>query len=115
MLFRSHYKKGDFNRAKHAFEIALEYWPLDPQAWFALGNCFDELNKPSRAEKCFRKALLYAEEEKISDVYFNLGNALFDQKKLPEAADCYRKVSAQSTSYSVAQKNLKLVEHELSD
>jgi tetratricopeptide (TPR) repeat protein len=110
-----HYKKGNFNKAKHAFETALEYCPLDPQAWFALGNCFDELNKPSRAEKCFRKAMLYSAEEKLSDVYFNLGNALFDQNNLIEAADYYRKVSAQSSSYSVAQKNLKLVENELSN
>lgn len=109
-----HYKKGDFNRAKHAFETALEYWPKDPQAWFALGNCFDELNKPAMAEKCFREALKHAGDEKLSDIYFNLGNALFDQKKLNEAAECYRKVSSQSTAYHVAQKQLKLVENEAS-
>lgn len=109
----THYKEGNFKRAKQAFELALEYWPEDPQAWFALGNCFDELNKPAKAEECFRKALVYTQEEKKSDVYFNLGNSLYDQAKLAEAIDCYKKVSGQSPSYWPAQRNLERANNEL--
>ena len=89
------------------------YWPLDPQAWFALGNCYDELNKPGKAEQCFRKSLKYSPSEKLPDVYFNLGNSLYDQSKLTEAAEFYSKVSAQSTVYELAQRNLLLVNSEL--
>ncbi len=104
-----HYKNKNFKRAKSAFEDSLEYWPQDPQAWNALGNCFDELNKPSRAEKCFKKALQYVQEEKKSDIYFNLGNSLFDQNKFSDAIECYLKVNAQSSSvYWPAQRNMEL-------
>ena len=99
-----YYKQGDFKRARHAFETALEYWPLDPQAWFALGNCYDELKKPSKAEDCFRKSLKYTSQDKLSDVYCNLGNSLYDQNKLSEAIDFYSKVSAQSTAYRQHKK-----------
>ena len=108
------YKEGNFQRAKRAFEESLEYWPEDPQAWFALGNCFDEMKKPSKAENCFRSALVYAQEEKKSDVYFNLGNSLYDQEKLDEAIECYLKVLAQSGAYPAAQKNLRRARSDLS-
>ncbi len=104
----SHYNQGDFKKAKNAFEVSLEYWAEDPQAWFALGNCFDELNKPSRAEECFRKALNYTQEDKKSDIYFNLGNSLLDQNKLSDAIECYLKVTAQCPTYWAAQRNLAL-------
>ena len=109
----THYKQGNFNKAKQAFEVSLEYWPQDPQAWFALGNCFDELNKPSRAEKCFRKALKYSKDEEKPKTYFNLGNSLYDQNKLSEAIECYSKVSAQSSAYPAAQKNLARTKSEI--
>lgn len=103
-----HYNNKDFNRAKNSFEIALEYWPLDPQALMALGNCFDELNKPSRAEKCYRKSLKYSAEKDIPSVLYNLGNSLFDQGKMAEAIECYSKISGQNEVYSSAQRNSKL-------
>jgi tetratricopeptide (TPR) repeat protein len=100
------YHKKKFSRAKSCFETALEYWPSDPQAWFALGNCHDELKSPARAEGCFRKSLEYSGPSAKSDVYFNLGNSLFDQGKLEEAIICYLEVSGQSSAYQAAQKNL---------
>lgn len=102
-----HFEKGDFKSAKREFEVALEYWPEDSQVWFALGNCFDELKKPARAEKCFRAALKYGSEENKSETYFNLGNSLYDQEKYEAAIDNYKKVSAQSSIYTLAQRNLK--------
>jgi tetratricopeptide (TPR) repeat protein len=109
-----HFKESDFKSAKREFEVALEYWPEDPQAWFALGNYFDELKKPARAEECFRAALKYSSEEKKSDTYFNLGNSLYDQEKFEAAIKCYRKVSAQSSTYAVAQRNIKRADDALS-
>ena len=103
-----HYNVGDFNRAKCLFETALEYWPLDPQALMALGNCFDELNKPLRAEKCYRKSLKYSAEKDVASVLYNLGNSLFDQGKMVEAIECYSKISGQEKVYSSAQRNSKL-------
>src|ERR1700759_1114708 len=73
------FRDENYHKAKLAFEEALRYWPKDPQAWMALGNCHDELNKPKAAEKCFRRALKYCEGKNRDAVRFNLGNSLLDQ------------------------------------
>ena len=101
------YNRGQFKKAAKAFTESLEYWPEDSQAWFALGDCFDELNKPAKAEQCFRKSLQFAAPEEQSDVLYNLGNSLLDQAKFVEAIECYIKVSAQSSSYRAAQINME--------
>jgi len=101
------YNRGLYKNAAKDFIESLEYWPEDPQAWFALGNCFDELNKPTKAEKCFRTSLQFTEPNKQSDVLYNLGNSLLDQSKFEKAIECYTKVSAQSAAYRAAQINLE--------
>jgi len=110
-----HYENGNYSKAKQAFKTALEYWPQDPQAWFALGNCHDELNKPNKSEECFRKSLEYTASKEESEVLFNLGNSLFDQNKLTEAVKCYANVSAQSKAYWAAQRNMGLANDTLSN
>lgn len=111
----AHYNQGNYSKAKQSFKTALEYWQEDPQAWYALGNCYDELNKPNKAEECFKKSLEYTVSEDQSDVLFNLGNSLFDQNKLSGAIACYSKVSAQSKAYWAAQRNMKLANDALSN
>tara|TARA_R110001599_G_scaffold90762_1_gene238779 strand:+ start:885 stop:1304 length:420 start_codon:yes stop_codon:yes gene_type:complete len=106
------YRNRRFTKAIKFFEEALEYWPNDPQAWFALGNCYDELKKPSKAEKCFLKSLKYSPSDKKDDVYFNLANSLYDQNMLDEAIEYYCKVTEQSNVYCSAQKNISLAESE---
>ncbi len=109
------YNKDNFTKAKKAFKTALEYWPFDPQAWFALGNCYDELNKYSKAEYCYRESLKYTESENKSDIFYNLANSLYDQNKLAEAIEFYGKVSGQSKVYSSAKINLSRANNELSN
>lgn len=111
----NYYKQGSYTQAKHAFEVSLEYWPEDPEAWLALGNCFDELKKPLKAENCYKKSLSYAKEKMKQDVYYNLGNSLYDQAKFDEAISCYKKVTAQSTTYRIAQLNLARAKNKLSN
>ena len=101
------YNRGLYKKAAKAFAESTEYWPEDPEAWFALGNCYDELNKPIRAENCFRKSLQFTAPDKKSDVLYNLGNSLLDQAKFSEAIKCYKKVSAQSSTYRAAQINME--------
>ena len=101
------YKRGHFKRGVKSFTESLEYWPEDSQAWFALGNCYDELNKPDKAEKCYRESLQFTIPEKQSDALYNLGNSLLDQARFLEAIECYIKVSPQSSSYNAAQINIK--------
>jgi tetratricopeptide (TPR) repeat protein len=104
----NHFKKGEFKKAAKAFSESLQYWPQDAQAWFALGDCYDELNKPVKAEECFRKSIEYGSTEKNYDAYYNLGNSLMDQLKYNEAVDCFNKVSGQSTVYRKAQINMEI-------
>lgn len=102
-----YYNYGDFKKAVKAFSESIEYWPKDYQAWHALGNCFDELNKPVKAESCYRKFLELAVPEKQDYALYNLGNSLLDQAKFKEAIQCYIKVSGQSTVYLSAQQNME--------
>ena len=108
-----YFKMGKLSNAISLFEEALEYWPLDPQAWFALGNCYDGRNNPKKAEYCFRKSLKYSPKEKLDDIYYNLANSLYDQDRLDEAIQLYLKVSEKSSAYILAQKNLALAKSEL--
>lgn len=101
------FEQSFYSLAKNEFKAALDYWPEDHQAWMALGNCFDEMKKPIRAEKCFRKALIFCFEQERSGIYFNLGNSLLDQYRLEEAIESYQKVTAQSPAYRAAQINMK--------
>ena len=101
------FDQGSYSLAKNEFTVAIDYWPEDPEAWMALGNCFDELKKPKKAEECFKKALLYCSKEKEPDLLFNLANSLFDQMRYEEAIAIYQKVSAQSPVYAAAKNNME--------
>jgi Tfp pilus assembly protein PilF len=101
-----HFDNGSYIEAAKSFQSALEYWPRDPQAWLALGNCYDELQNPVKAEEYFRRALQYCSNENRGDITYNLGNALMDQRKNGEAITCFAVVPRSAKSYERAQKNL---------
>lgn len=101
--------------AAQAFSESLEYWLEDPQAWFALGNCYDEIEKPKKAEACYRKSLEYSPDESIQDVYYNLANGLYDQGRYSEAIELYKKILPESSIYKKAQTNLALAENSVED
>jgi Flp pilus assembly protein TadD len=103
-----HFKSGRFSQAKQAVNEAISYWPEDGEAWMALGNCFDELGKPLKAEECYRSALQYVDEARKQDVLFNQGNSLFDLAEFDKAIAIYQQVSAQSAVYPKAQRNMAL-------
>lgn len=99
---------GKYQRAKLAFKEALAYWPQDPQAWMALGNCEDALNKPKRAETCLRQALLYCSEQDLNAIRFNLANSLLDQQRHAAAIELYQLIPGDSEVYGAAQRNLSI-------
>lgn len=102
-----HFKATNFYLAAQSFSEALEYWPDDPQAWFALGNCYDKIGKPRKAEHCFRTSLKHSPPEKVSDVHYNLGNSLYDRNDFDAAIELYRQIPDAHPIYEMAQKNLK--------
>ena len=55
-----------------------------PEAYFNLGNLYNDQGKLPKAEQMYLKA-------QIPDAYFNLGNLYNDQGKLPEAEQMYLK------------------------
>ncbi len=106
------FKQGNFKRASKAFSTALDYWPKDGQAWLALGNCYDALNRPSKAEQCFRNSVKYSSAKNVENAHYNLGNSLYDQSRFDEAIEQYSKVSGQSDVYWPAQRNMKRAKNE---
>ncbi len=109
------FENSQFKKASRSFQESLEYWPKDPQAWMALGNCYDELSKPKDAEKCFRRTLLYCEDKNRDDILYNLGNSLFDQDRYSEAIQEFEKVSDEAAAYTLAQKNVLTAKSRLKD
>jgi Tfp pilus assembly protein PilF len=86
------YNASEFHKALSLFKHALAYWPEDPQAWIAVGNCYDALKRPRKAESAFRNALKHSDGKNKEDVLFNLGNSLFDQQRYSEAIDVYNAI-----------------------
>ena len=107
------YDMEDFARAKSSFETALEYWPEDPKAWFALGNCHDAMDKPSKAEICYRMSLKFSGPDARPNVSYNLANSLFDQQMYQKAIDCYSEIGDDSRVFAAAQKNMALAKSKL--
>ena len=102
------YKVQNFYLAADSFTEALEYWPEDPQAWMALGNCFDEIGKPKKAEFCYRRSVEYSPEDAKPKVQYNLANSIFDQDRFDEAIALYRLIPEADPVREQAQKNLQL-------
>ena len=103
-----HFDATNYYMAASEFSKALEYWPEDWQAWFALGNCWDEALKPKKAESCFRKSLEFSPPEKEPNAYYNLSNSLYDQSRYEEAIECFELVPEDHDLREKAQKNKEL-------
>ncbi len=108
------FDRAEYSKAQSSFRESLRYWPEDPEAWLALGNCYNELHKPNSAEKCYRKALIYCKPEDSDGYNYNLGNSLFDQEKYTEAMSCYQLIKQKSDVFKKAQINMKLLKLKLS-
>ena len=102
------YKVTNYYMAIAEFVAALEYWPEDPQAWMALGNCFDEIDKPKKAEYCYRRSVELSPENDKPKVRYNLANSIFDQYRYDEAIVLYRMIPEDDPVREQAQKNLQL-------
>jgi len=72
--------------------------------FFYLGNKFNESNDPSKAVKCYEKAIEINPEN--SATHNNLGNLLDDLKRFEEAETEYRKAIEINPEYSEAHYNL---------
>jgi len=107
------FKQGKFADAAAFFRAAIEEWPEDWQAMWAVGNCFSELKKHRKAEEQFKDALQFATSEELPNLHFNLGNALFDQGKYLEAIEQYRQVSSGHHIARSAANNIALAERRM--
>lgn len=107
------FKQGKFVDATAQFKIAIEEWPEDWQAMWALGNCFTELKRPRKAEEQFQAAILLAAADELPNLHFNLGNALFDQGKYDAAIAQYRLVPKGHHVARSAAKNIALAERKM--
>ena len=99
---------SDYQKALALFKNSIEYWPEDPQAWMAVGNCYDVLKRPKRAEEAFRESLQYSDPVRSEEVSFNLGNSVFDQGRYLEAIEVFETIHPGSELWIKAQNNIKL-------
>jgi tetratricopeptide (TPR) repeat protein len=85
----------------------------------AIGDCYDELNRPKFAERYYRHALSVLTTDNKGDRRFaitlNLANSLFDQGRMTEAIKFYIKLAdAPALIKRKAKRNLALAELNLS-
>ena len=99
------YRSGRYREALRLFEIARDADPEDGDAHLAIGNCWDDLSKPKRAEAAYRSALACLPEAEKWKAIYNLGNALYDHGLYAAAIQVYRQVPAHTPAYEAAQKN----------
>jgi tetratricopeptide (TPR) repeat protein len=110
------YRQSLFDEAKNAFKKSIRTRPDDEQGLMAIGDCYDELNKPKLAERYYRRALSVPAADNKGGrrfaIILNLANALFDQGRMTEAIKFYKKLAdAPVLIKRKAKKNLALAEH----
>lgn len=105
------FKMGKYKDAIKSFRKAYGYDSDDVQCLLAIGNCFDAIKEPKKAENILKKALDIGLKGKVrSAVIFNLGNALFDQERFDEAIAYYLDVKNRRDEIGKkARKNIKLI------
>lgn len=101
-------KQGNFKEAAQFFLTAIEEWPEDYQALWALGNCYTALKKPRKAEEAFRKAIAVGDSQVRYELLFNLANVLFDQKRFTEAIALYSEIPSGHKLSQKARRNTML-------
>jgi len=101
------FRSGRFREALRLFEQAAHADPDDGQAHLAVGNCWDALGNPKRAEASYRAAEQLLPEEEKPPALYNLANALYDQRRYEEAIRFYRLVPKGTTTWELARKNLE--------
>ncbi len=107
------FKEGKYKEALSEFDKALEAWPTDSYAVWAIGNCYSEMGKPEQAEEHFREALKNIPEKNKYDLIYNIGNALFDQRRFKEAIRLYEAIPKEHRTYKMARRNIRAAQNSI--
>jgi tetratricopeptide (TPR) repeat protein/capsular polysaccharide biosynthesis protein len=95
-------------QAEVYYREALETQPQNGELYELLGNCLTRQQRLQEAVECYRKALLFADNQLQADqlqIYFRLGRVLEKLGQPEEAIACYRQTLAlQQAGSSWSQK-----------
>lgn len=116
------YVRGDkaFRASRYAeaiawFKEAVDEWPEDYQAHFALGNSYSAAGKHRKAELALREALRLSPDQDRPGIAFNLGNALFDQGHVAQALAVFESIPSGSSLHSAAVRKANLAKEALGE
>ncbi|MDV5171411.1 type IV pilus biogenesis/stability protein PilW [Photobacterium rosenbergii] len=90
-------EKGQWQRARDNFELALQYAPRYYRAQNAMAYYYQRVDEPESAEKIYRQALKYS--PKNGDVRNNYGVFLCSQGRYDEAIDQFESAIKQPYYY----------------
>ncbi len=106
------FRHGNFKNALAAFESALEVYPEDVEAMWALADCHSRMKNFGRAEHFLKEAL--KSDPDNPNLLYNLGNALFDQRKFAEAIAVYKSVNTDDDDLAnKVKQNIEVAEAQL--
>ena len=83
--------QGDIHAGAHAFELALQLAPEDPDALKLMGTALLQLEHLEGAADCLQRAVRKLRDD--PSVYGNLAQACFGLGRYEQAQDAYRKAS----------------------
>jgi tetratricopeptide (TPR) repeat protein len=106
------YKMNDLRRALSAYQKALEAWPGDVEAMWALANCHSERGHPEQAAKILKRAIVLAPRNQA--LKYNYANALFDLGQYEQAIKLYQQLLRSKRVGKAAGRNLALARRRLS-
>lgn len=102
-----HQRLGNPEQAISCWHKALQINPNYADAYYNLGNLFNELKQFKEAEAPYRQALRIKPD--YAEAYNNLGVILNEIKRFPEARAAYRKALRLKPDYPEAHNNLGVV------
>lgn len=107
----SYFERGEFDKARQAYENAKTQYPSDAMVYYNLGNALFKLKRFDEAQKAYKKALELVPEkaEAMANIIYNLGNAQYRSGDNDGALKSYKAVLDMRENDEDAKYNIEVI------
>jgi tetratricopeptide (TPR) repeat protein len=103
------YGKGEWDRAREAYESAAQELPRSAEVQYNLGDVYLKMGRTDDAKRAFEAALAGADAQLKTRGYFNLGNAFAALNDPANAMAAYRQALKVDPGFEPARHNLEVL------
>lgn len=104
------FQKGEWDKARDAYERYVAEHPEDPKGIYNLGTALHKTNELQPAMRALQQALASPDPKLRARAWFNLGNTQAKGGDLEAARDSYRMALRQDSKDRDAKLNLELID-----